>query len=125
MVPQGQRLLELRLAPDRATPSLENMEISLTAAQVSSVERQVASGRFSSVDEAIRQAVDRLEQDEADGLVGWDIGELRREVQLGIDQLDRGEGIVLETEADWEQFRAGIKARGRARLAERYAATNP
>jgi antitoxin ParD1/3/4 len=97
------------------------MEISLSPEQVSFLERQVQSGRFASAEDAIRGAVDLLELHEADDLVGWDIDELRREVQLGIDQLDRGEGIEMD-EAALHEMMEGVKARGRARLARESAA---
>jgi antitoxin ParD1/3/4 len=96
------------------------MEISLTAEQSSVIERQVKSGRFASTEEAISEAVALLEQSQEDHL---DIEVIRRETQAGMHQLDRGEGIELETEADWDQFKADIKARGRALLVREQAAT--
>ncbi len=93
------------------------MEISLTPEQVSFLERQVKSGRYISAEAAIREAVDLLEQNETDDLGGWDIEELRRELQLGIDQLDRGEGIELD-EFSLHELVEGVKARGRKRLAQ-------
>lgn len=45
--------------------------------------------------------------------------ELRREIQIGIDQLDRGKGIVLNDEKALEEFFEDIKKRGRQRLEEK------
>jgi antitoxin ParD1/3/4 len=94
------------------------MEISLTPEQVSFLDRQVKSGRFASAEDAISEAVSLLEQREADDLCGRSLDELRAEIQLGIDQLDRGEGIEVN-EGNLRSFVEAIGKRGRARLAER------
>ncbi|TWU21968.1 ribbon-helix-helix domain-containing protein [Bythopirellula polymerisocia] len=63
------------------------MEIQLPTDQQAIVEDMVASGRFSSVNEAISAGVRLLASTEA----------LRQEVQLGIEQADRGEVIDHDT----------------------------
>ena len=56
------------------------------------VDRQVQAGKFASADAAVAEAVQRMKAREEmiDGL--------RREVQVGIDELDRGEGAEWDVE---------------------------
>jgi antitoxin ParD1/3/4 len=44
------------------------------------------------------------------------IEELRQEIQPALDQLDRGEGIEINDEAELDAFFEDIKFRGRKRL---------
>ena len=67
------------------------------------VQDEVASGRFQSTEDVICEALRRLREHERQ------LDELRAELQIGIDQLDRGEGIPFVAE--------DIKRRGRERLA--------
>ncbi len=68
------------------------------------VARIIASGRYENADDVIGQALDLLEEHEL-------IDQPRAKLQSGIDQLDRGEGIVYS--AQWSAERACI-ARERA-----------
>lgn len=63
------------------------MEVQLPADQQAMVEGLVASGRFPSVSEVISAGVRLLASTE----------ELRQEVQIGIDEADRGELIDHDT----------------------------
>ena len=73
------------------------------------VQDEVASGRFPSAEDVIYEALRRLREHERQ------LDELRAELQIGIDQLDRGESVPFDPE--------DIKRRGRERLAaEEYAA---
>ena len=67
------------------------------------VQNEVASGRFRSTEDVICEALRRLREHERQ------LDELRAELQIGIDQLDRGEGIPFDAD--------DIKRRGRERLA--------
>ena len=69
------------------------------------VSRGVASGRFRSEDEAVREGLNLLRQREEK------LDALRADLQFGIDQLDAGETLPLDIEA--------IKARGQALLQAR------
>ncbi|MEQ9588056.1 MAG: type II toxin-antitoxin system ParD family antitoxin [Parvibaculaceae bacterium] len=69
------------------------------------VSRGVASGRFRSEDEAVREGLNLLRQREEK------LEALRADLQVGIDQLDTGRKHDLDIEA--------IKARGRQRLRSR------
>lgn len=77
------------------------------------VAQQIAGGQYASAEEVVAAGLRVLrelkEREE----------EFRREVQVGVDQLDRGEGIRVEA-GDLRAFFDAIQARGR----ERYEASN-
>lgn len=56
------------------------------------VQNEVASGRFRSTEDVICEALRRLREHERQ------LDELRADLQIGIDQLDRGEGIPFDAE---------------------------
>jgi antitoxin ParD1/3/4 len=62
------------------------MTITLKPEMKKFIEKQVRSGRFKSPDAAVTHALKRLRNDEQK--LAW----LRKEIQKGIDSLDRGEG---------------------------------
>lgn len=100
------------------------MEIRLNSEQEAFIQRQIERGRFANADEAIREAVELLlEDDSQNELAGWNSEELRKEIQIGIDQIERGDYRILATEQDWQNLAEDIKARGRARVAEQKAAS--
>lgn len=78
----------------------------------------VASGRYRSEEELIAAAL-RLLEDRDRRLTA-----LREDIQIGIDELDRGEGIDLSEPSVRQKFFDDIKARGRLRLAAQ-AKTSP
>lgn len=65
------------------------MNISLTPQLEKFVKSKVASGRYGSASEVIREAL-RL-MDEVEKQRHLELEELRREIQLGIDDVERGE----------------------------------
>ena len=68
------------------------MEVVLSPELVALVERQIATGRYGgSADEVVREALLLLER--IDGVREELLDDLRREVAIGIDQLDRGEAV--------------------------------
>lgn len=79
------------------------------------VSHEVQSGKYRSRDEVIAAGL-RLLLDRERKLE-W----LRSEIQIGIDELDRGEGIELKDDAALRAYFDDIKARGRERLAARNA----
>lgn len=85
------------------------MDVTLTPELERLIHDKVATGLYASQDEVIREAL-RLLKDR-DELRLLAVEDLRREVQKGLDQLDRGESVFLDPER--------IKAEGRRRLAER------
>ena len=70
----------------------------------------VASGRYRSEDELIAAALRLLEERERR------LTALREDIRIGIDELDRGEGIDLSNPSARQAFFDDIKARGRQRL---------
>jgi len=67
------------------------MTIALTTTQEQLIERLVNTGRYSNVSEAIDTALQLLEEREHH-YAQW-LEETRQKVQVGLDELDRGEGI--------------------------------
>jgi len=85
------------------------MNISLTPELAGFVKDQVESGMYHSASEVIREGLRLLLHQKQDRQTRLE--ELRRQIAVGLEQLDRGEGAPLDIEA--------IKAEGRRRLAER------
>lgn len=71
------------------------MNVSLTPELEKLVESKVQSGRYQSASEVVREGLRLL--DDQDRLREIRLEEVRRKVQAGIDELDRGEGIDGET----------------------------
>ncbi len=70
------------------------MNVSLTRELEEYISRKIHSGLYKSASEVIREALRLLrEKDQADR---GTLAELHREIQTGLDQLDRGEGISGE-----------------------------
>lgn len=74
------------------------------------VRDEVASGRFQSADDVVREGLrllrERMQRADA----------LRRDLDEGLEQLERGEGIEISDERAEERFFEEIKTRGAERL---------
>ena len=70
------------------------MNVSLTPELEKLVSSKVSSGRYQSASEVIREGLRLL--DDQDRLRELHLEEVRRKIQTGLDQLDRGEGIPGE-----------------------------
>ncbi len=81
------------------------MNVSLTRELEEYISRKVKMGLYKSASEVVREALRLLRQ--RDRTQQGELAELHREIQTGLDQLDRGEGLP------GEQVLA--KIRGRAR----------
>ena len=92
------------------------MNVSLTPKLEEFVSQKVASGMYASASEVIRDALRLL--DDRDRLRQMRIEELRKELAIGIEQLERGEYTTFD-EDSLNEFFEEIKARGRERLAKR------
>ena len=79
------------------------------------VKRRLDSGLYDSPAEVVRDALQLL--DDFDRFETLQLEELKREVAIGLEQLDRGETVTFD-----EALAERIKARGRRRLAKGDAA---
>ncbi len=78
------------------------MHVSLTPELESQVKRKVDSGLYNNASEVVRESLRLMLEREAIR------DRLRAEIQLGCDQLDRGEGVAVTTEAEFQALaRAG------------------
>ena len=84
------------------------MNVSLTRELEKLVHERVRSGMYSSASEVIREALRLL--NEQGKLRRQKLEELRKEIQIGLDQIERGEGAPLDI--------ARIKSRLGKRLRE-------
>jgi antitoxin ParD1/3/4 len=66
-------------------------DVSLTPELEELVARKVQSGRYQWASEVVREGLRLLE--DQDRLRAAQLEEVRRKIQVGLDQLDRGEGI--------------------------------
>ena len=81
------------------------MNISLTSELESFVKSKVETGMYRSASEVVREALRLLE--EQDEIQSMKLEALRRDVNQGLDSLERGQGKPLDLEV--------IKAKGRAK----------
>ena len=72
------------------------------------VQQQLASGEYRSAEEVIGAGLRVLQE------LKHRQEDFRKEVQIGVDQLDRGEGILLD-QAGLRQFFDEIQQRGQSR----------
>ena len=79
------------------------MDISLDPKWEAFIAEQIASGAYATAEEVVAAGLTRLEADD-DLLAGWDIDELRAEIQKGVDQIERGEYTTYDA--------AGLRALG-------------
>lgn len=85
------------------------MHVSLTAELESRVKAKVESGLYNNASEVIREALRFMETHE-DWIHEVKLTRLREQLKTGTDQLDRGEGITIESKAGLDSLFAGIKA---------------
>ncbi len=87
------------------------MQIVLSPELEGLIQRKLDSGEYDSAAEVVRDALYLL--DEVDRFKAQRLAELRRDIAVGLDQLDRGETVTFD-----EELAERIKARGRERLRE-------
>ncbi len=90
------------------------MNVSLTPELEKLVESKVKSGRYQSASEVVREGLRLLE--DQDRLREMRLEEVRRKVQAGLDELDRGEGtngatVLAELKRKSETLRKTSKKR--------------
>jgi antitoxin ParD1/3/4 len=91
------------------------MELSLSPQVEEYINRKVASGQYNSAGEVVSRAVRLMEQSERTRET--QLEQLRREIAVGTEQLDRGEYTVYDSRS-LHQLADEIKAEGRTKLAE-------
>ena len=89
------------------------MHVSLTPHLEELVRNKVKSGLYNSASEVVREAL-RL-MDDRDRVREMRLEDVRNEIQIGIDQLERGESTEYTKETLHELF-DDVKARGRVKL---------
>src|SRR5262245_62068309 len=92
------------------------MNVSLTPQLERLVHQKVKSGAYLSASEVVREGLRLLQ--ERDAVREFRLAELRKEIQIGLDQLERGEGVTLDEEG-LKKYMDDVKERGRRRLAKR------
>jgi antitoxin ParD1/3/4 len=92
------------------------MNVSLTPQLEALVQGKVASGLYNSASEVVREALRLLE--ESDRVRASRLAELRGDVAVGIDQLERGQS-TRHDDASLHALADDIKAKGRKRLAKK------
>src|ERR1035437_2774457 len=93
------------------------MNISLTPELEKFIQNKVDSKMYQTASEVVREAL-RLLADH-DQTRQAKLEALRRDIQVGLDQLDRGEYIEIKSGADRQALLERIKRKGRERLANK------
>jgi len=86
------------------------MNVSLTPELEQYVSKKVESGLYQTASEVIREALRLLKEREE--LHQKKLEELRREIQIGIDQADRGELSPLDARGTLKRMRAAQAKKG-------------
>lgn len=93
------------------------MNVSLTPELEAFVQDKVASGRYGSASEVIRQSLRLLEEE--DQTKARRIEALQMEIQKGIDDKKDGRFTALETDDDYAKLATEIKTEGLRRVEQR------
>lgn len=91
--------------------SRTTLNVSLTPDLSRFVQSRLRSGKYQSASELVREALRLLEG--RDQTTSASVEELKREIEVGLAQLRRGEGV------DGEEFFRGLAARRRSKRARR------
>ncbi len=85
------------------------MHISLTPELESRVKAKVETGLYNNASEVIREALRFMETHE-DWIHEIKLTRLREQLKVGVDQLDRGEGITVESKSSLDTLFDDIKS---------------
>ena len=85
------------------------MHISLTPELESRVKAKVETGLYNNASEVIREALRFMETHE-DWIHEIKLARLREQLKVGTDQLDRGEGITVESKSALDTLFDDIKS---------------
>jgi antitoxin ParD1/3/4 len=109
---------------------MDQMNVSITDRLVDYVRRKVESGRYNNASEVVRDALRRMEDEEArelriaqpaaddivSDLTGLQIEYIRARVRAGMEEVERGEYTRHSGREGLKALSAGVKARGRELL---------
>lgn len=84
------------------------MHISLTTELESRVKAKVESGLYNNASEVIREALRFMDIHE-DWIHEVKLAKLREQLKVGADQLDRGEGIAINSESTLDSLFDDVK----------------
>ncbi|MGD9662035.1 MAG: type II toxin-antitoxin system ParD family antitoxin [Porticoccaceae bacterium] len=84
------------------------MHISLTPELESRIKAKVETGLYNNASEVIREALRFMETHE-DWIHEVKLARLREQLKIGVDQLDRGEGIPVESKSALDTLFDDIK----------------
>ena len=85
------------------------MHVSLTPELESRIRSKVKTGLYNNASEVIREALRFMDTHE-DWIHEIKLARLREQLSVGIEQLDRGEGITIKSKADLSSLFDSIKA---------------
>lgn len=89
------------------------MHISLTPELESRVKSKVESGLYNNSSEVIREALRFMDTHE-EWIHEIKLSRLREQLRIGVDQLDRGQGVTIESKEDLDSLFDAV--RGNLRL---------
>jgi antitoxin ParD1/3/4 len=110
---------------------MDQMHVSITDRLASYVRKKVKSGRYNNTSEVVREALRRMEDDEAcavrlarrtaedifSDLTEQQLEGIRQRVRAGLESIERAEYMEYEGRDGLKKLAEGVKARGRKLLA--------
>jgi antitoxin ParD1/3/4 len=114
---------------------MDQMNVSMTDRLAGYVRRKVSSGRYNNASEVVREALRRMEDEDAravrlarptvedilSDLTGEQIEGIRQRVRASIQSIEHGESVRCEGRDDLRKLAERVKARGRRLLARETA----
>jgi antitoxin ParD1/3/4 len=111
---------------------MNQMNISITPQLSAYVRKKVRSGRYNNASEVVRDALRRMEEEDARAerlaqptaedlltdLTGVQLDAIRRRVQSGIESIERGDYVEYVDREGLKILADGVKSRGRKLLME-------
>lgn len=112
---------------------MDQMNVSITDRLVGYVRKKVKSGRYNNASEVVREALRRMEDEDARAvrlakpsaddvltdLTGEQIERIRRRVRASVDAIDAGEYTKYEGREGLKSLADNVKAKGRKLLNQR------
>jgi len=83
------------------------MHVSLTPELEARVKKKVASGMYNNASEVIREALRFMDIHE-DWIYQMKLAHLKQEIDIGIKDMDAGNGLTLNSEQDLDAFFTGM-----------------